>query len=116
MLSPENVYHITMVGSFIIGTVGYLARQWYNIKKVMERVQRIEEHEATYVTRRDHERLDRDIYRDLKALEKKIESIDNRLEKGETQREQARAEDLKWKTEMQEVVVEIRTIVKRKLS
>lgn len=120
MYGPETLASITVVASFIVAVISYLLNRLYNLRKLMDRVDTLEKQSVTFLTKENHVLAEsncrREIYRDLKALEEKIERIDRRLEKSEESRDKARGEDLKWKTEMHEAIVEIRTIVKQRLS
>lgn len=122
MISDFNwttIASVTVSLSGLIAAIAHLGKQWYNIKKLGERVEALEIKEAQisgdYLTKGEHEdmsaAIQRQIYKDMSALEEKIEAINLKLEKGEAQRELTRAEDLKWKSEMQKTVVEIHTIV-----
>lgn len=120
MLDMGMLASATIIIGFIGSVIAYIARQWYNMKQLMERVGDIESQEEEilkqYMTIEDHNRIEkncqREIYRDISDLDTKIESINKRLDKSEELREKCRAEDLKWKATMHETVVEIRTIVK----
>lgn len=123
MIEVNTLASLTVVIGFIGSVIAYMAKQWHNYKVLSDRVRTLEKSEnkilGDYMTKGDHAEMQNNckqaVYRDMRALEEKIESVDKRIEQGEAQRELARAEDLKWKAEMQEAVVEIRTIVKQEL-
>ncbi len=123
MLGIDVWVGITVIIGFVLSTISFLATQWYNMKQLIERVGDLETNEKEilkgYLTAESHLSMQRscqkEIYRDMNALEGQIQSIHKRLEKSEEARDKCRAEDLQWKAEMQETMVEIRTIVKSRL-
>lgn len=122
MFSWTTIASIVVSGTGLLGVISYLANQWYGLRRLAERVKALEDQEqsiqADCLPRGEHDEMQAackaQIYRDIRVLEDKMSAIDSRLRKGEEAREIARAEDTKWKIEIHEAIVEIRTIVKER--
>lgn len=108
---------LSVVATFLMTIVGYIARLWFNHRKLLERVEALEKQK--YLTTLEHDRVQSlcrtDIYKDIAALEGAITRVELRLDKSEEQRDKAREEDQRWKESLAKDVSEISAILKNEI-
>jgi len=118
MIDVTMLASASVVGTFILGIAGGIAKLWYNHKKLLERVDLLETRGFLTVVDHDKERqiCRAEVYRDISNLEASIERINKRLDRSEVLRDKAREEDQKWKEGITKSVYEIGAILKNEIA
>jgi len=114
--------NLTFISAFAAGVISFLARQWFNLRQLFIRVEKLEAEEKkmmdSFMTKEElltrESACRKEMYSDIKSLDDKIDRIYKNMEAAEICRNAARKEDSKWKKDIGEAVVEIKTIVKER--
>lgn len=114
----------TSIGVFVVSVVTAIAKAYHGQKRleetqaaVIKRLGDLENKEFMTVGlhERDQEYCRAEVYKDISALEIAISRVEQRIDRSEAQRDLAREEDVKWKTEMAKNIAEISAILKNEM-
>jgi len=107
----------TIILTFIGTIAGYVARLWYNHRKLTERVETLEKEGfmSEKVHLKEQQICRAEVYKDISALESAIARVEGRLDRGEVARDEARKEDVQWKEEMAKQLAEIGALLKNEM-